>query len=223
VKRLVLGGVTIVVVVWAVAAAVVAERAPGRANDATSAAINAVYGDSPAAGLGASCRYAPDLGMAVLRARYRCEFSTCFRVTHHLELTRDRRGNWTYEVTEGGLPGSDRKGRTSPAMGAVPTFYREDCVGDVEGGVPSLLDSLAGDLVRGRPSGQRLRRALPDLSVEEIEDARFRVTGIDFDEATATVRVRSGRKVRTVEVQRLDRASMGWLLVPRWPRMSSSG
>ena len=113
-KRAVVGGVTLLVIVWAVAAAVVAERSPGREDEATSAAMNYLFGSDPPRGVGASCEYSPDLGAVLLRARYRCQASDCFKVTDRLDVTHRAFGGWS---------------PASPAYGATPTLDRDSCPG----------------------------------------------------------------------------------------------
>ena len=200
-KRVLIGGATLAVVAWGVAVAVVAERAPGRADQATSAAVNAIWGDDPPAGIGASCRYEPDLGMVLLRARYRCAFSDCFEVTDRLDVTDHARGDWTYSVTEGGLPSDPGAGRTGPARSAGSTLDREGCDDEASGLLQHRLEVLVGHVLAGRPAGGELRRALPGWSVGEIARARLEVAEAEVEARTARVRVSVGREVRVLEAR----------------------
>lgn len=199
-KRSVVGAVTIALVAWAVAVAIVAEHAPGRADDATSAAVNAIYGGDPPAGIGATCGYAPDAGMVLLRARYRCELGSCFEVTDRLYLTDHARGEWSYEVIEGGLAGVSNSGDTGPVRSAGSTLDREGCRTEARGLLQHQLEEYVGNVLAGS-GGESLRRALPGLSVREIAHARFKVVDLDLDAREARVRVSVGRERRTLEAR----------------------
>ena len=101
---------------------------------AIGAAVNVVDGDDPNAGTWASCDYAPDAGVFLLRVRYECVVRSCRLELARLELVdRLTDDDWTYEVKSSRLPPElvGRSGRTRP----VPSTriserdVRGDCAG----------------------------------------------------------------------------------------------
>ena len=212
--RRLLSAVALLVVAWVAAAVFTAFRASGNEDDATSAAVNALRGTDPPAGNGASCRSALDAGIGLLRARYRCEFFSCFEVTDRLEVTHDVRGRWRFEVTEGGLPGHSKRGWTAPAYSAVSTLDRDSCPEEARGLLQHELEVYVGHVLAGRPAGRHFRRAL-ELSVREIAHARFKpIELLDLEGRRARVRVTSGGKVRRLELR---------LVGSRWRPVLASG
>jgi hypothetical protein len=203
--------VALLVVAWVAAAAFTALRASDDSEAATSAAMNTLWGDDPPAGVGVSCRRAPDAGVVLFRSRYLCEMSNCFTVTDRLEVTKRLRGRWSYRITEGGVPGYRKSGSTGPAYGAVPTLERESCPEEARGLLQHELEVWVSEILRGRPhtdvqgrfGGPKLRRALSGWSVREIAHARFKVVAIDLDARRSRVRVSVGERVRFLNL-RLD-------------------
>ncbi len=99
------------------------------ADGAIGAAVNVVDGDDPNAGTWASCDYAPDAGVFLLRVRYECVVRSCSLELARLELIdRLTDDDWTYEVKRSRLPPElvGRSGTTRPLPSTTITKDKVD-------------------------------------------------------------------------------------------------
>lgn len=116
--RWIAAGVAAVVLLAVAAWLAFATLEPAEDEDgAIGAAVNVVDGDDPNAGTWASCDYAPDARVFLLRVRYECVVRACRLELARLELVdRLTDDDWTYEVKSSRLPPElvGRSGTTRP-------------------------------------------------------------------------------------------------------------